>query len=41
LRGIQLLSGLIFKLFAIEVAFWTTTFWMFVSDPIPVAVSVA
>ena len=27
-------SGLIFKLFAIEVAFWTTTFWMFVGEAI-------
>ena len=28
------LSGLIFKIFAIEVAFWTTTFWMFVGEAI-------
>ena len=27
-------SGLIFKLFAIEVAFWTTTVWMFVGEAI-------
>jgi drug/metabolite transporter (DMT)-like permease len=27
-------SSLIFKLFAIEVAFWTTTFWMFVGEAI-------
>jgi drug/metabolite transporter (DMT)-like permease len=27
-------SGLIFKLFAVEVAFWTTTFWMFVGEAI-------
>ena len=26
------LSGLIFKIFAIEVEFWTTTFWMFVGE---------
>src|SRR5208282_6042569 len=26
------LSGLIFKIFAIEVAFWTTTFWLFVGE---------
>ena len=26
------LSGLIFKVFAIEVEFWTTTFWMFVGE---------
>jgi uncharacterized membrane protein len=28
------LSGLIFKVFAIAVAFWTTTFWMFVGEAI-------
>jgi len=28
------LSGLIFKIFAIEAAFWTTTFWMFVGEAI-------
>jgi uncharacterized membrane protein len=28
------LSGLIFKIFAIEVEFWTTTFWMFVGQAI-------
>jgi len=28
------LSGLIFKIFAIEVEFWTTTFWMFVGEAI-------
>ncbi|MGO9701701.1 MAG: EamA family transporter [Xanthobacteraceae bacterium] len=28
------LSGLIFKIFAIEVAFWTTTFWMFVGEAV-------
>ncbi len=28
------LSGLIFKIFAIDVAFWTTTFWMFVGEAI-------
>lgn len=28
------LSGLIFKVFAIEVEFWTTTFWMFVGEAI-------
>ncbi len=28
------LSGLIFKIFAIDVAFWTTTFWMFVGEGI-------
>ncbi len=27
-------SGLIFKVFAIEVEFWTTTFWMFVGEAI-------
>ena len=27
-------SGLIFKIFAIEVEFWTTTFWMFVGEAI-------
>ena len=27
-------SSLIFKLFAIQVAFWTTTFWMFVGEAI-------
>jgi drug/metabolite transporter (DMT)-like permease len=27
-------SGLIFKAFAIKVAFWTTTFWMFVGEAI-------
>jgi hypothetical protein len=27
-------SSLIFKVFAIEVAFWTTTFWMFVGEAI-------
>jgi drug/metabolite transporter (DMT)-like permease len=27
-------SGLIFKVFAIKVAFWTTTFWMFVGEAI-------
>jgi drug/metabolite transporter (DMT)-like permease len=27
-------SGLIFKVFAITVAFWTTTFWMFVGEAI-------
>jgi uncharacterized membrane protein len=26
------LSGLIFKVFALEVAFWTTTFWLFVGE---------
>jgi drug/metabolite transporter (DMT)-like permease len=26
------LSGLIFKVFALEVEFWTTTFWMFVGE---------
>src|ERR1700733_6191962 len=26
------LSGLIFKIFAIEVEFWTTTFWMFAGE---------
>jgi uncharacterized membrane protein len=31
---IMALSGLIFKIFAIEVAFWTTTFWMFVGEAI-------
>ena len=28
------LSGLIFKVFAIEVEFWTTTFWMFVGEAV-------
>jgi uncharacterized membrane protein len=28
------LSGLIFKIFAIEVEFWTTTFWMFVGEAV-------
>jgi drug/metabolite transporter (DMT)-like permease len=28
------LASLIFKLFAIEVAFWTTTFWMFVGEAV-------
>jgi drug/metabolite transporter (DMT)-like permease len=28
------LSGLIFKVFAIEVEFWVTTFWMFVGEAI-------
>jgi drug/metabolite transporter (DMT)-like permease len=28
------LSGLIFKIFAIEVEFWTTTFWMFAGEAI-------
>ncbi|MGB7099074.1 MAG: EamA family transporter [Xanthobacteraceae bacterium] len=28
------LSGLIFKIFAIEVAFWTTTFWMFIGEAV-------
>ena len=28
------LSSLIFKIFAIEVAFWTTTFWLFVGEGI-------
>jgi uncharacterized membrane protein len=28
------LSGLIFKIFAIQVAFWTTTFWMFVGEAV-------
>ena len=28
------LSGLIFKVFAIKVEFWTTTFWMFVGEAI-------
>jgi uncharacterized membrane protein len=28
------LSGLIFKVFAIEVEFWTTTFWLFVGEAI-------
>jgi drug/metabolite transporter (DMT)-like permease len=28
------LSGLIFKVFAIEVKFWTTTFWLFVGEAI-------
>jgi uncharacterized membrane protein len=28
------LSGLIFKIYAIEVAFWTTTFWLFVGEAI-------
>jgi len=28
------LSGLIFKIYAIEVAFWTTTFWLFVGEGI-------
>ena len=28
------LSGLIFKVFALEVEFWTTTFWMFVGEAI-------
>jgi uncharacterized membrane protein len=28
------LSGLIFKIFALEVTFWTTTFWMFVGEAI-------
>lgn len=27
-------SGLIFKIFAIEVEFWTTTFWMFVGEAV-------
>jgi len=27
-------SGLIFKVFAIRIAFWTTTFWMFVGEAI-------
>ena len=27
-------SGLIFKMFAIEAEFWTTTFWMFVGEAI-------
>jgi len=27
-------SGLIFKIFALEVEFWTTTFWMFVGEAI-------
>ena len=31
---IMALSSLIFKIFAIEVAFWTTTFWMFVGEAI-------
>lgn len=31
---IMALSGLIFKIFAVEVAFWTTTFWMFVGEAI-------
>jgi uncharacterized membrane protein len=31
---IMALSGLIFKIFAIEVAFWTTIFWMFVGEAI-------
>jgi uncharacterized membrane protein len=31
---IMALSGLIFKIFAIQVAFWTTTFWMFVGEAI-------
>ena len=29
---IMALSGLIFKIFAIKVEFWTTTFWMFVGE---------
>ena len=29
-----LFGGLIFKVFAITVAFWTTTFWMFVGEAI-------
>jgi uncharacterized membrane protein len=28
------LSGLIFKIFAIEVEFWTTTFWMYVGEAV-------
>jgi len=28
------LSGLIFKIFAIEVEFWTTTFWMFAGEAV-------
>jgi len=28
------LSGLIFKVFAIEVEFWTTTFWMFAGEAV-------
>jgi len=31
---IMALSSLIFKIFAIQVAFWTTTFWMFVGEAI-------
>jgi uncharacterized membrane protein len=31
---IMALSSLIFKIFAIEIAFWTTTFWMFVGEAI-------
>ncbi len=31
---VMALSSLIFKVFAIEVAFWTTTFWMFVGEAI-------
>ena len=31
---IMALSSLIFKVFAIKVAFWTTTFWMFVGEGI-------
>jgi hypothetical protein len=28
------LATLIFKIFAVEVAFWTTTFWMFVGEAV-------
>jgi drug/metabolite transporter (DMT)-like permease len=31
---IMALSSLIFKIFAIEVEFWTTTFWMFVGEAV-------
>jgi drug/metabolite transporter (DMT)-like permease len=31
---VMALASLIFKVFAIEVAFWTTTFWMFVGEAI-------
>jgi drug/metabolite transporter (DMT)-like permease len=31
---IMALSSLIFKIFAIEVRFWTTTFWMFVGEAV-------
>ncbi len=31
---IMALSGLIFKVFAIKVEFWTTTFWMFVGEAV-------